>query len=59
MSAQEDLKNFNNINEIRKKIALVEGKRRALFSSVEREKKENREKSVKLDEDLLVCTYFN
>ena len=49
-----DQSTFKKVNEVRKKIALVEGKRRALFSSVEREKKSNREQTSKLDEDLLV-----
>jgi hypothetical protein len=49
-----DQSTFRKVNDVRKKIALVEGKRRALFSSVEREKKSNRELTSKLDEDLHV-----
>ena len=45
---------YTKVNEVRKKIALVEGKRRAMYSSVEREKRLNREKVTKLDEELLV-----
>ena len=45
---------YSQANEVRKKIALVEGKRRALFSEVEREKKSNREMATQLDDCLLV-----
>ena len=50
----QDTSAFNKVNEVRKKIALVEGKRRAMFSSVEREKKSNRELTTQMDDDLLV-----
>ena len=49
---------YSQANEVRKKIALVEGKRRALFSQVEREKKSNRELTSQLDEGLLVLYTF-
>ena len=49
---------YSQANEVRKKIALVEGKRRALFSEVEREKKSNRELTSELDEGLLVLHKF-
>ena len=49
---------YSQANEVRKKIALVEGKRRALFSEVEREKKSNRELTSELDEGLLVLHNF-
>ena len=52
----KDQSAFIKVNEVRKKIALVEGKRRAMYSSVEREKKANREKTNQLDEDLSVSS---
>ena len=42
------------LNDVKKKIALVEGKRRALHNTYEREKKENRIRTRLLQEDLEV-----
>ena len=67
--ARNDQSAYTKVDEVRKKIALVEGKRRAMFSAVEREKKKNRELTSKLDDGLLVgkimyyimnyiCTYL-
>ena len=42
------------LNDVKKKIALVEGKRRALHNTYEREKKENRNRTRLLQEDLEV-----
>ena len=42
------------LNDVKKKIALVEGKRRALHNTYEREKKENRSRTRLLQEDLEV-----
>ena len=42
------------LNEVKRKIALVEGKRRALQSSFERENKENRTALARLGEEVQV-----
>ena len=47
---------FSQLNEVKRKIALVEGKRRALQSSFERENKGNRAALAKLGEEVQVDT---
>ena len=44
----------SQLNEVKRKIALVEGKRRALQSSFERENKENRTALTRLEEEVQV-----
>ena len=50
---------YKKIVEYKKKISLVEGKRRAMFNKYEQEKTFNREKERVLDTELKVCTLFN
>ena len=53
--AQErESKALRKISEIRKKISLCEGKRRAVYSLTEKEKSLNREKTFHLQEELKV-----
>ena len=49
---------YKKIVEYKKKISLVEGKRRAMFNKYEQEKTSNKEKERVLDMDLKVCFYF-
>ena len=65
MSQEKESKAFKKITEIRKKISLCEGKRRAVYSLTEKEKSLNREKTFLLQEELKVemndgtiCTIF-
>ena len=50
----EQLSSNAKLNEVKRKIALVEGKRRALQSSFERENKGNRAALAKLGEEVQV-----
>ena len=45
---------YRRMNEFKKKIALVEGKRKALYGKYEREKTDNRNKEQGLIEELKV-----
>ena len=54
MSQEKESKALRKISEIRKKISLCEGKRRAVYSLTEKEKSLNREKTFHLQEDLKV-----
>ena len=65
MSQEKESKALKKITEIRKKISLCEGKRRAVYSLTEKEKSLNREKTFLLQEELKVemndgtiCTIF-
>ena len=49
---------YKKIVEYKKKISLVEGKRRAMFNKYEQEKTSNKEKERVLDMDLKVLLYF-
>ena len=49
---------FKKIVEYKKKISLVEGKRRAMFNKYEQEKTFNREKERVLDTELKVCVLY-
>ena len=52
--AQQDKPVYKKIVEYKKKISLVEGKRRAMFNKYEQEKIINREKEKELDVELKV-----
>ena len=54
MSQEKESKALKKITEIRKKISLCEGKRRAVYSLTEKEKSLNREKTFLLQEELKV-----
>ena len=54
MSQEKESKALRKISEIRKKISLCEGKRRAVYSLTEKEKSLNREKTFHLQEELKV-----
>ena len=54
MSQDKESKVFKKISEIRKKISLCEGKRRAFYSLTEKEKSLNREKTFLLQDELKV-----
>ena len=65
MSQEKESKALKKITEIRKKISLCEGKRRAVYSLTEKEKSLNREKTFLLQEELkvemndgIICTIF-
>lgn len=45
---------FKQMGEMKKKIQLVEGERKAIFEDCEREKKENKEKIKKLKEEIRI-----
>ena len=49
---------YKKIVEYKKKISLVEGKRRAMFNKYEQEKTFNREKERVLDTELKVCLLY-
>ena len=49
---------YKKIVEYKKKISLVEGKRRAMFNKYEQEKTFNREKERVLDTELKVCVLY-
>lgn len=51
---QQDKPVYKKIVEYKKKISLVEGKRRAMFNKYEQEKIINREKEKELDVELKV-----
>ena len=52
--SQQDKPVYKTIIEYKKKISLVEGKRRAMFNKFEQEKSVNREKEKELDVELKV-----
>ena len=52
--AQQDKPVYKKIVEYKKKISLVDGKRRAMFNKYEQEKIINREKEKELDVELKV-----
>lgn len=52
--SQQDKPVYKKIIEYKKKISLVEGKRRAMFNKFEQEKSVNREKEKELDVELKV-----
>ena len=54
MAQDKESKVFKKISEIRKKISLCEGKRRAFYNVTEKEKSLNREKTFLLQDELKV-----
>ena len=54
MTQDKESKVFKKISEIRKKISLCEGKRRAFYSVTEKEKSLNKEKTFLLQDELKV-----
>ena len=54
MAQDKESKVFKKISEIRKKISLCEGKRRAFYSVTEKEKLLNKEKTFLLQDELKV-----
>ena len=61
MAEERETKTFQKISEVRKKISLCEGKRRAFFNRTEKEKKINKEKTFILKDEVNVCNvkYLN
>ena len=54
MAQDREAKVFKKISEIRKKISLCEGKRRAFYNVTEKEKSLNRQKTFLLQDELKV-----
>lgn len=54
MAEEKDSKTLKKISEIRKKISLCEGKRRAVYNLTEKEKTSNKEKTFILQDELKV-----
>ena len=54
MAQDKESKVLKRISEIRKKISLCEGKRRAFYNVTEKEKSLNREKTFLLQDELKV-----
>lgn len=54
MAQDKETKVLKRISEIRKKISLCEGKRRAFYNVTEKEKSLNREKTFLLQDELKV-----
>ena len=52
MAEEKDSKTLKKISEIRKKISLCEGKRRAVYNLTEKEKTSNKEKTFILQDEL-------
>lgn len=58
MAEERETKTFQKISEVRKKISLCEGKRRAFFNRTEKEKKINKEKTFILKDEVNVNIYI-
>ena len=58
MAEDRETKTFQKISEVRKKISLCEGKRRAFFNRTEKEKKINKEKTFILKDEVNVNIYI-